>query len=336
MNTTFKFIPLSSSWVAIHPKPKGVIQFIGGAFFGSFPTLFYRHFLSELFADGYTIIALPFRFSFEHWSIAIGLLREQSILGQAIPNEARRLGYDDSIYADTSKYIWVGHSLGCKYLALLEFLSEDDWRDKLIECVDSHEVERVERGFARINPGKTSILNQPSLLIAPDISNTESAIPIPALARLLDRLGLGVKPRRKQTQCFIRLSDLFNLTAMISFTQDTVAGSLTDITKSPEIQANSDVLWFATQLQDKDLIKKELRGKHLEPVGIKVGNYIVDLNPLDKFIEPISSRFLEQVALQFLEKLQQRDKTIEQDGVKSVVNLTETSYQAEDNQLLRI
>ncbi|HEY9709264.1 MAG TPA: DUF1350 family protein, partial [Oculatellaceae cyanobacterium] len=69
MHTTFKFIPLSSSWVAIHPKPKGVIQFIGGAFFGSLPTLFYRHFLSKLFANGYTIIALPFRFSFEHWSI---------------------------------------------------------------------------------------------------------------------------------------------------------------------------------------------------------------------------------------------------------------------------
>lgn len=336
MHPTFKFIPLSSSWVAIHPQPRGVIQFIGGAFFGSFPTVFYRHFLSELFANGYTIIALPFRFSFEHWSIAIGLLKEQSILGQAIPKEARKLGYDDSIYGDTSKYFWVGHSLGCKYLALLEFLSEDDWRDKLRECADSREVERVERDFDRINPGKTSILSQPSLLIAPDISNTESAIPIPALARLIDRLGLGVKPRRKQTQCFIKLSDLFNLTAMISFSQDTVAGSLTDITKSPEIQENSDVLWFAQQLQDKGLINKELPGKHLEPVGIRVGNYIVDLNPLDKFIEPISCRFLEPLALQFLEKLQQRQEKIELDGVHNVVTLTETLDKAEDNQLIGI
>lgn len=324
MHPTFKFIPLSSSWVAIHPKPRGVIQFIGGAFFGSFPTLFYRYFLSELFASGYTIIALPFRFSFEHWSIAIGLLKEQSILGQLIPEEARKLGYDDSIYADPSKYLWVGHSLGCKYLALLEFLSDDDWRSKLKQCADSREVERVERDFDRINPGKTSILNQPSLLIAPDISNTESAIPIPALARLLDRLGLGVKPRRKQTQCFIELSNLFNLTAMISFDRDTVAGSLTDITKSPEIQENSDVLWFAQQLKDKGLINKEIPGKHLEPVGIRVGNYIVDLNPLDKFIEPISSRYLEQLALEFLEKLQQRQEGIELDEVHSVVKLIET------------
>ncbi|NEP08175.1 MAG: hypothetical protein F6K34_27435, partial [Okeania sp. SIO4D6] len=42
-------------------------------------------------------------------------------------------------------------------------------------------------------------------------------------------------------------------------------------------------------------------GKHLEPVGIKVGNYIVDLNPLDKFIQPIERRYLEQVALHLLD-----------------------------------
>ena len=32
----FKLIPLQFNWVAIHPKPKGVIYFIGGAGFGSF------------------------------------------------------------------------------------------------------------------------------------------------------------------------------------------------------------------------------------------------------------------------------------------------------------
>lgn len=334
MHPTFKFIPLSSSWVAIHPKPKGVIQFIGGAFFGSFPTVFYRHFLSQLFADGYTIIALPFRFSFQHWSIAIALLKEQSILQQAIADAARKLGYDDSIYADASKYSWVGHSLGCKYIALLEFLSDSDWREKLRQCADSREVEQVERAFESINPDKSSILNQPSLLIAPDISDTESAIPIPALARLLDQLGLGAIPTRKQTQCFIKLSELFNLTAMNSFSQDTVAGSLTDSSKSPENQAKSDVLWFFQQLHERGLINQELPGKHLEPVGIRVGNYIVDLNPLDKFIEPISSRYLESVALQFLEKLQQRKSGSQLERIETVVMLTETLPKAEESTLI--
>ena len=66
MNNSFKFRPISFSWVAIHPNPKGIIQFIGGAFFGTFPTVFYRYFLEELFKQGYTIIALPFKFSFRH------------------------------------------------------------------------------------------------------------------------------------------------------------------------------------------------------------------------------------------------------------------------------
>ena len=48
-------------------------------------------------------------------------------------------------------------------------------------------------------------------------------------------------------------------------------------------------------------LHQEIIGKHLEPVGIKVGNYIVDLNPLDKFIQPISGRCLEQIALHLLE-----------------------------------
>jgi hypothetical protein len=51
MDAQFKFRPMSSSWVAIHPQPKGIIQFIGGAFFGNFPTVFYRYFLSEFLED---------------------------------------------------------------------------------------------------------------------------------------------------------------------------------------------------------------------------------------------------------------------------------------------
>jgi hypothetical protein len=62
-----KFQPISRSWVAIHPQPKGVIQFIGGAFFGTFvPTFFYRGLLSFLYNQGYTIIVLPFSFTFNH------------------------------------------------------------------------------------------------------------------------------------------------------------------------------------------------------------------------------------------------------------------------------
>jgi hypothetical protein len=122
---------------------------------------------------------------------------------------------------------------------------------------------------------RPSIKNQSSLLIAPDISNTESAIPVRSLAKLLDKFGLGVLPTREQTQCFIASSSLFNLTAIISFDRDEIAGSTNDIKKIPEQQKMSDVLWLIKQLNQKQLplLSQEVEGKHLEPVGIKIGNY---------------------------------------------------------------
>jgi hypothetical protein len=59
MTPEFKFIPLQFNWVAINPKPIGVVYFIGGAFFGTFPNLFYRYLLKQVFERGYTIIAIP-------------------------------------------------------------------------------------------------------------------------------------------------------------------------------------------------------------------------------------------------------------------------------------
>ena len=73
-----KFQPVAHSWVALHPEPKGVIQFIGGAFFGTFfPMFFYRSLLRGVFEDGYTIVVLPFNFTFDHYAEAGFLIKEQ-------------------------------------------------------------------------------------------------------------------------------------------------------------------------------------------------------------------------------------------------------------------
>lgn len=299
----FRFSPVSFSWVAIHPEPKGVIQFIGGAFFGTFPTVFYRYFLQTLFDEGYTIIALPFRFSFRHWSIAIDLLKEQEVLRKEL---AIITGNSD--YQEKTNYFWLGHSLGCKYIALLEFLSGEQWQQIMTSCVEQKAYQQVEAIINNADLETASIFGQPSLLIAPDISDTDSAIPVPALARFLDRIGLGVLPTRKQTQCFIEASRLFNLTALISFKKDTLAGSQTDQFKNLQAQEKSDVLWLIKQLKTRKfpILHEELEGKHLEPLGVKFGKYIVDLNPFDKFIELLSRRRLEGVAIQFLDELRQR------------------------------
>ena len=308
MSKQFRFQPVSFSWVAVHPQPKGVVQFMGGSFFGSLPTLFYRYFLQQLFEEGYTVVALPFRFSFRHWPIALGLLKEQEILRTELTKIAQKLGYESGIYQELSSYFWVGHSLGCKYIALLEFLSDDRYPNIVDKFYDRPDSEQIQSLIQNLDIKRPSIINQPSLLIAPDISNTESAIPVRSLAQLLDKFGLGVLPTREQTQGFIASSSLFNLTAIISFERDEIAGCTNDLNKSPEQQKLSDVLWLLEQLNHNKLplLSQEIEGKHLEPIGIKISNYIVDLNPWDKFIKPLKSRFLEYWSVRFLDALKKR------------------------------
>ncbi|MBW4658804.1 MAG: DUF1350 family protein [Drouetiella hepatica Uher 2000/2452] len=315
MPGTFKFSPISFSWVAIHPQPKGVIQFIGGAFFGTFPTVFYRYFLQTLFEEGYTIIALPFRFSFRHWAIAIDLLKEQEILRHELTEIANKLGYQNEIYQDKANYFWLGHSLGCKYIALLEFLSGQQWKQITESSLGQAAYQQIEALIVSAGLENASILDQPSLLIAPDISDTESAIPVRPIAHFLDRIGLGAKPTRDQTQRFVERSLLFNLTALISFDSDTLAGSETDECRSEDVRSNSDVLWLFGELKKRKfpILHKELEGKHLEPLGVKIGEFIVDLNPFDIFIKPLQRRQLEQFAILFLDELKQRQSQLSVD-----------------------
>lgn len=307
----FHFRPLCHSWVALHPHPKGIVQFIGGAFFGSFPTVAYRYLLQKIFEAGYTIVALPFRFSFRHWSLAIELLNEQVALRPELAAIAQHLNYDHELYQDKTNYYWVGHSLGCKYIALLELLSSEQWQNVLSHCVEANQIKEVERAIARLSIESVSIKGQPSLLLAPDISDTESAIPIRFFAQLLDRFKLGVLPTRVQTQCLIEQSDLFNLTGLISFDRDTIAGSVANAQRQPLNE--NDVLWFLSQLKQRrcPLLHQEVTGKHLEPVGVQIGGWVVDFNPWDKFAEPIAGRSLEAVVLQFLDRLRDRQQELD-------------------------
>jgi hypothetical protein len=326
MEPVFKFRPISFSWVALHPQPKGVILFIGGAFFGTFPTLFYRYFFRKLFEEGYTIVALPFRFSFRHWPIAIGLLKEQIALREELAqradylNRAGRGTYDVEIYRDPKKYFWIGHSLGSKYITLLEFFSGENWENVLTKCAgDKKEgmLMRIARSVNDIPLEQRSIKGQPSLLIAPDISDTQSAIPKPLafIAQFLDDIGLGVLPTNGQTRCFVEGSQVFRLTGLISFNRDTIAGNAKDKT--------GDVFWFIEQLSSNfkkfPLLHQELPGKHLEPIGIQVGDYVVDYNPLDKFAEPIAERHLETVTIKFLDKLRSREEQLRSENIGGIL-----------------
>lgn len=266
MKSTFKFLPLKYSWVAIHPQPIGVVQFIGGAFFGTFPTLFYRYLLEKIYDKGYTVIALPYRFTFRHWSVAIGLVQEQSALREAILAEAKRRDYAYKIYGEdptgaAKNYFWIGHSLGNKYIALLELLTDLETKSEqevLGDCVGSDQYQEIEDRLKGTEFKDISLLNQPSILMAPAITGIESAIPIKAVANFVKRLGLDVKPGVEETHCLIKGSQLFGLMGLISFDRDKIAGDT--------------VAWLKANLPHQPAQMRELKGEHLTPLGYRSGD----------------------------------------------------------------
>lgn len=268
----FQFKPIKFSWVALHPQPVGVVYFIGGAFFGTFPTLFYRYFLRRLFEQGYTIVALPFRFTFRHWSVATGLVRYQSDLRAAMIEEAAHLGYSTEIYQENPQssnpnYFWVAHSVGCKYVALLELLSDleqETISTVLDSCVGADQYQELRNLLDELDIQDISLRNQPSLLMAPVIAGIKSAIPVEAIATFFQKLGLDVQPNVAQTYCLIQRSRLFNLTGLIAFGNDKIATEA------------GTVRWLQENIGDR-LASFSLipRRKHLSPLGFRQGDATV-------------------------------------------------------------
>ena len=296
INESFCFRTFSNSWVAINPHPKGIIQFIGSFVFGSFPINSYKYLFQNLFAQGYTIFVFRFPLTplkFDHWQVAINLLKEEYALRVEI---IRFLTQNDKIshhnleiYLNDSNYYWLGHSLGCKYITLLEILSNnsiqrnliiqnalgDRYDQKLISMIKSVDIarEKAEQEISKLLNKSIKINNhfiqdQPSILLAPEISNTvtinKNNI---SKNKPFSNFELRVYPNARETKHMIAQSqNLFNLTGIISFTQDCIA--------------RDDVKFFTQQLSLKPFrppVDQELFGWHLEPNGIQIehlGTYI--------------------------------------------------------------
>ncbi len=267
---------ISKSWVACHPNPKGVVEFYGGQLFGQFPTVSYDYFLEQLYSNGFSIIAVPFQFGFNHAEIAYTLLNERKIVLNSEPS------------LKSLPLFWVGHSVGCKYIALLEAYT--DSKDNTFKMATGSKTMVETEG----------ILNQPSLLLAPDISDTSDSVPVPFLANLLDTFNLGVRPTRTTMQDLVVKSDLFNLTAMLSFKDDNVAGNLAG---DPD---KSDVAWFYETLNQKtnqNFYNQEIEGDHLEPLGVQIGPTVYDITSVFDLIQQVP-RLCDSAALELLSQLE--------------------------------
>ncbi|MCC5659627.1 DUF1350 family protein [Nostoc sp. XA010] len=326
-NLKLRFKPVSHSWVALHPQPKGVIQFIAGAFFGTFgPMIFYRYLLQCLYEQGYTIILLPFNFTFNHYVEAGFLMREQYEILPELVRMASVEGYDYEAYLDDKNFSWIGHSLGCKYISLLEGFSalppEPQDREKFIRNLLSYTSDKsqIESVIADINIlfeelkrkivedrkliysyvnreikiNSVFIKGQTSVLLAPAIADTGSAIRPQFLANIIDNLGWGVKPTVEETHNLIKDSGLFNIMGLVCFQSDNIAKVTCE--------------WFTNILKKppKEFLQS-VKGGHLKPLGIQLGKFVINLFNRP-FIESVQerNRGFESHVIQLIEELKKK------------------------------
>jgi len=267
---------ISQSWVAEHPSPKGVVLFYGSPLFGQTPTVSYGYFLETLYNAEYTIVAIPFQFGFNHVGIAEGLLAERDEVRQEISG------------LDGLPTFWVGHGLGCKHIALLEVFTDPESNAFLLKAPESDKSQRQ------------GILNEPSLLIAPEFADSNAMTQFPVVSTLLNWVNFGAYPSKAELKKLIEESNLFQLTGLISFEQDLTSGSINDTT------AEKDAAWFFETLSkkvDQPLLHREVSGEHDEPLGFRVGGMVMDIDlslrltrTLPREIEPVTMELLEELA----------------------------------------
>lgn len=289
-----KYVKISESWVAIPPDPIAFVEFYGGEGFGSFPTQTYQYFLQRLYDAGYAIIAVPFQMGLDHVKIAYSLLQERNIIRYLFPQ------FNDK------PHFWIGHSIGCKIIGLLEAYTEPQPGGRWVHPT-------YMASLAKNATAITGIYDEPSLLIAPANPSTSQSVQVPILPNIMDMLGIGVRPSKDEwRQLVVDSKDMFGLSALISFTEDTAAGNMS--------LPGSTVEWLVTTLKQRypnTFQHKELVGGHLEPNGIKVSNNQI-LGP--KIVGPLIvptlhtiPRPLEETMLHFLAELgKQRTQSIQQ------------------------
>jgi hypothetical protein len=280
------------STVYLSATPVRMVHFIGGFTFGSLPQIFYRRLAEALCSEKhYSVVLHPFPFNPfvpDHWNLALALYeRLRTLQLRDLP----RLSDNNPFYLKRNNHVWLGHSLGCKLIELLELLSlpPDTRHAALREILSAAETHRIERligdtvsrlkGMAsQITPEAAAtadenfslewnrqltrrkdgeplqfILDQASVLMAPQISGATRIA-----ATNLRLYNAGVQPSWEQTCYLVRSQcSIFHLTEMIRFSDDTIAAD--------DIIFLEQVLTARHHSKDCDVVR-DVPGGHLRPL----------------------------------------------------------------------
>jgi hypothetical protein len=230
INVQQNWIPLQHTFVKINPNAKGTVIFIGGYLYGTFPTSSYSGLLNGLYQKDFTVISYPYSpVQLSHWKLSNDLLEKIEHLQSDIIHEAKRKGYPTEVYYDDDKYCFVGHSLGCECISLIQFLgfTKDKQKKLLQEARDKLGPKEVTKSdFSDVDslPEEKPVPYKASLLMAPCFK---------------DPLR-GIRPKQELMWYAIENGPLLPLTALISFKGDNTAGE--------------DVNWLHQNLSPESLV----------------------------------------------------------------------------------
>jgi hypothetical protein len=269
-----KWLPFQHSFVKINPNAKGTVLFIGGYLYGTLPTWSYNNMLNHLFHKGFTVI--PYSYSpvqLNHWKLANDLLDEIEHIKRDIIHQSERAGYRTDVYLAPDKYCFVGHSLGCECISLIQFLSfTKDKQNKLLqEARDKLGPEKVtDSDFSDVDslPEERPVPYKASLLMAPCFKNPLR----------------GIRPKQELMQYAIENGSLLPLTALISFKGDDIAGE--------------DVNWLHQNLSHESLVGKELNFQSNLPwwVGQSLKQHLIPCyNPIESGLLDCAVKYIDQL-----------------------------------------
>lgn len=139
---------VSSSWVLIPVRPKGIVHFLGGAFVATAPHVTYRWLLEQLGRQGYAVIATPFVNTLNHTAIARDVLNR----------------FETTLYRLQAKTVLskrylpiygVGHSMGCKLHLLVGSLFSVERAGNILISFNNYPAKRAIPFIEQLNINPT-------------------------------------------------------------------------------------------------------------------------------------------------------------------------------------
>nr|WP_231662373.1 DUF1350 family protein [Pseudanabaena sp. 'Roaring Creek'] len=161
MTKPMEWKQIEENWVLTPQKPKGVIHFLGGAFFAAAPHVAYSRVLEQLAQNNYAIVATPFlNNTFDHRQIA-----------REVHNSFRKAR--SKLFLDYFPVFGMGHSMGCKIHLLINSLYKPTRAGNIYIAYNNYSADRSIPFFKNL---ANTIPEMSSMEFTPSPKETEQIV----------------------------------------------------------------------------------------------------------------------------------------------------------------